>query len=325
MSTTILRKPYLHQFNIAEHVEYHKLAYPIFYEYQSVIQAPALLTAYHDKVTQEETIYKWIRRSEYTEKKAEADHARDGAYLGLEGIVRANLRSTNIKVRDAATHIDTLLESYGDLTHAGYDSETASIDSIVTRLLSPAYTASVSDLSLSPWVNELQMLNDVFKGYVDDTAQEELDKPTISPRTSRNETDFALRQITDHVTSLINLNGQATFDPLIAEFNRLTNHYNNLVQEHYGRLHAKIDITPALIAPIGLQPFAGKPVYVIPEVSLAVTDQEGVTTIVELVFTEDFTVSYQNNKAPGTAILTIHGIGKYTGDAVLRFNIGDPV
>jgi hypothetical protein len=321
MSTTILRKPDLGRYSIAEHVEYHKLACPMCFKYQEVIEAPALLTAYQGKVAQEETIYKWIRRSEYTERKAEADHARDGVFTSIFDLVHINMKNFDPEVRNAAFHVDNLLESYGDLTHAGYDSETASLDSIVARLLSQDYYTSVSALNLAQWIYELQRQNDLFKSYVTDTTEEQLSRPKISPRASRRETDLALRQITDHVTSLINLNGQSLFEPFAEEFNTLTNHYNTLVHEHYGRLHVKTDITPALIAPIDVQPFAGKPVYVIPEVSLTVTDREGRTTVVELVFTEDFTVSYRNNTGPGTATLIIHGAGKYTGEAVTTFNI----
>ena len=316
-----LNKPELHSYNNADHIEYHKLSYGICIKFATVIGAPAFLDAYGVKVTQEDSLYKWIRRSEYTEKKAEADHSRDGIYLGIAEIVRANLRHFDPSVRDSALHVYNLLENYGDLTHAGYDAETAGIDSVVTRLNSSAYLPAVQSLGLAPWVAELANLNALFKSYVDDTAQEQIDKPDIKPQTARRETDAALRQITRRVSALIDLNGGEDYAAFAGEFNVLTNHYNTLVHEHYGRLHAKTDISPAYIAPITVQPYTGKPVSVIPEVSIGKTDREGVEKIIELIFSQDFSVAYKNNVEPGTATLIIKGIGKYTGELVTTFNI----
>ncbi|MDR2472417.1 MAG: hypothetical protein LBD53_02475 [Tannerella sp.] len=98
-------------------------------------------------------------------------------------------------------------------------------------------------------------------------------------------------------------------------------HYNTLVNEHYGRIRARIDISPAIIAPVATQPCTGKPIFVIPEVSLRNVATDGSEKVIELIFSSDFTVGYKNNINPGTATLTIQGIGKYKGEIVTTFNI----
>jgi hypothetical protein len=321
MENNSLRKPDVSRYNNADHIEFHKTAYQICYKYASVISASDLITAYRNKVTQEEQIYKWIRSSEFTEKKIEADHGRDRLYSGILDIVHANLKHFNPSVRDSAQHVNNLLKNYHDLTHAGYDAETAGIESIVARLQSSEYSAAVQTLALTPWLNELTVQNNLFKSYVAGTEQEAVKKPDISPRTARQETDEALRKITGRVTALINLNGSASYAAFAEEFNVHVNHYNTLVHEHYGRLHAKTDITPASIAPVSVQPYTGKPVYVIPALTLRKVEKDGTETVVELRFSEDFTVAYKNNVDPGTATLIITGIGKYTGEIVTTFNI----
>jgi hypothetical protein len=316
-----LNEPDLHGYNSADHIEYHKQSSGICNEFGTVIDAPELLAGYNGKVAQEENIFKWIRRSEFTEKKAEADSKRDEVFMGVVGVVRANLRHFDPSIRDNALHVHNLLENYGDLTHAGYDAETAGIDSVVTRLDSEAYSFAVQNLGLAPCVAELANQNSLFKGYVEDTTQEQIDKPDISLQTVRRKTDEALRKITKRVSALIDLNGGDDYAAFAERFNVLTNHYNTLVRERYGRLHAKTDIAPANIAPIAMQPYTGKPVYVIPEVSISKTGKDGDKKIVELVFSEDFLVAYKNNVEPGTATLTIKGIGKYVGELVTTFNI----
>ncbi|MDR0413470.1 MAG: hypothetical protein LBH61_06710, partial [Dysgonamonadaceae bacterium] len=60
------------------------------------------------------------------------------------------------------------------------------------------------------------------------------------------------------------------------------------------------------------QVFAGVPVTVMPEVSY-----EGE----QLIFAEDYEVTYKDNHQPGTASLYVHGKGDYKGKSITRFNI----
>ncbi|MDR2139236.1 MAG: DUF6261 family protein [Tannerella sp.] len=321
MPDLFLRKPDTGHFSNADHIEYHKITYSECEAAGAVINAPDLMASYAAKVTQEDSIYKWMRKSEYTVKKLETDHERDRIYEGICGIVRVNLRHFDPAIRDNAVHVNNLLVNYGDVPHADYDAATASIDSIITRLNSPGYLPAVQNLGLAEWVTELASVNALFKSYVDDVTQEQSEKPGITSQTARRETDGALRRITDRVTALINLNGPALYTDFVEKFNVTVNHYNTLVHEHYGRLHAKTDITSAVIAPIDVQPCTGTQVYVIPTVSIVQKAKDGSETVVKLVFSEDFTVGYKNNVDPGTATLIITGIGKYTGKLVTTFNI----
>jgi hypothetical protein len=50
-------------------------------------------------------------------------------------------------------------------------------------------------------------------------------------------------------------------------------------------------------------------------------EKDGSTSMVKLVFTQDYQISYVNNVNPGTATILIAGIGKYTGNTDVRFNI----
>jgi hypothetical protein len=317
----ILRKPDLSHFTISDHLEYHKISYSICDKYGAIINAPELITGYSGKVTQEEHIYNWVRRSEYTAKKAGADNERDRLYTGITSLVRTQLKHFDPAIRNSAQHVHHLLGNYGDLRHAGYDAETAAIDSVVRQLNSPAYSLAVQALGIASWIAELANKNALFKSYADNMAQEQIDKPHITFRQSRRKTDEAFRRILNRITSLIELNGPDAYAVLAEELNIQTNHYNILVHERYGRLHVKTDIKLANIAPIEVQRYTGKPVYVIPAVSIIKVARDGSETVVELIFSEDFTVTYKNNVHPGTATLYVKGTGKYTGKIITTFNI----
>jgi hypothetical protein len=318
---TELKKADVGHYTNADHVEFHETTYDICDRNKNVIDAPVPLAVYLTKVTQEAKIYKWSRGSEFTAKKAEIDSNRDRTLSGITGLLHSFEKHFDPSIRDNAKHVLHLINNYHGLEHADYDAETAGIDSILEKLNSDDYILAVQALNLGPWLEELGRENTLFKSYAVDAEQEQVEKPDITPKAARRETDEALRVITRRVTALIDLNGPESYAAFVGEYNVHVNHYNTLVHEHYGRLHAKTDITDGEVDPIPVQPYTGKPVNVIPSVSVRKKAKDGTVTVVELVFSKDFTVGYRNNVEPGTATLYIDGIGKYTGQIIAIFNI----
>jgi hypothetical protein len=332
---TILRAPDVSHYNISEHLGFHKEANKISHKYitssRDAIKAilgpqligPEALVAAHDAaVKQEDDVYRWMRKSLYTTKKAETDVVRDGTVKNIDGIVRTNLKHFNPTLRDHAIRVKSLLDVYGHVTKADYAAETAAIDNLTARLRSADYQAAVSALALGSLVTQLETINALFKTYVGDTAQENITKPAIEPRAARRQADEALRRVAGFVTAMVVLMGGASgpLSGFVAEYNELVTHYNEIVREHYGRLHARTPLTPAVLDVIPPQPYTGQPIYVIPELTLTV-EREGRQETLHPQFSVDFTVSYRNNVGPGNAVLLVKGIGKYTGEITHTFNI----
>jgi hypothetical protein len=314
---TVLSKPALHDYRIANHLEFHKQSYLICKKSVTVVLMPDLIEAYQKAVEQEEYVFNWVRKSDFTKKKEQADRRRNKIYNGMTGLVRAVLKHFDPAMRNCANHVYNLVKNYGRITNDGYDAQTASVTSIINRLRSSDYAADVQTLGLLPWLDELEKCNEQFKVYVEETMREQINKPNVTTTVARRMTDSALRNITTRVTSQINLGNSDAFAGFAEEFNVLVKRYNTIQNEHLGRLHARIDIAPANIAKIDPQPFTGKPVFVIPQICLKTDD--GDTS--ELIFTEDFYTSYHNNVNPGTATVIITGTGRYNGKIVTTFNI----
>jgi hypothetical protein len=315
---SVLRKPRLHNYRNANHLEFHRQSYLVCLRHETEIQRPDLIHAYQEAVEQEEYVFNWMRRSEFTQKKRLADRRRDKTCAGLSGTVRVNLKHFDPAMRNYAGHVYNLLQNYGHLTNSGYDAQTAAIDSLIARLRGSDYAEAVQALGLRPWIDELENRNGRFKTCVEEVAREHIAKPDVNFTAARRTTDEALRRITTRITAQIDLDGATgPFAAFADEFNQLVRHYNTLLHEHLGRLHARIDLAPADIDTIEPQPFTGKPVFVIPAVSLRTDD--GSTG--ELLFTRDFTLAYRNNAAPGTATIIIRGAGAYTGEIITTFNI----
>jgi hypothetical protein len=278
---------------------------------------PDFIEAYHKAVEQEKYVFNWVRKSDFTKKKEQTDRCRDKTYNGMRGLVRVALKHFDPVMRNCATRVHNLFSNYGRLTNNGYDAQTASVTSVINRLRSSDYARDVQMLGLLPWLDELENYNEQFKMYVEATVQEQVNKPNVTTAEARRMTDDALRNITTRVTAQINLGNSDAFAGFAEEFNVLVKQYNSVLNEHLGRLHARIDIAPANIAKIDMQLFTGKPVFVIPQIFLKMND--GNTA--ELVFTEDFYTSYHNNVNPGTATVIITGKGRYKGKIITTFNI----
>ena len=321
MSKTVLLRANLTRYSTANHAEFNLLGSGIFEKYSASFDSSPLITKYVNASATEITIYKWTRRSKFTDKKENADNQRDNLYSGITGTVKTNLRHFDPQVQEAAKEIDFLLDDYGNIQHMNYDAETLAIDSIILRLRSESYAAASSLLALTPWINQLEIVNNQFKEYAADTAAEESGKPDISPKDARKNTDNCLHDVVNRAESLININGKEGFIPFIEEYNTLVKHFNTISQEHYGRIHARTDINGAAITSIPPQQFTGQPVFVIPTVKLNVIQPDGSEKSVELIFNTDFTVSYTHNTKPGMATLTVHGIKKYKGQVVTSFDI----
>jgi hypothetical protein len=319
--TSDLRKPMVERYNNADHIEFHETTYRIFFRNATVIDAPTLIPIYLEKVRQEDTIYKWLRKSEFTAKKVEADRIRDNAYEAIVSIIHNDTKDSDPTIRDHAKHLANLVDNYGNVSLMDYDGATAAIDNVVERLVSDDYKPSLQALEILQRVLKLDSLNTDFKMLVEKAEKEQVDKPNLSPKAARRETDAAMRAITTRIGSNIDLKGITTFTKLIKEFNTHVDHYNTLVQEHYGRMHVRTDITGAVIADIEAQAYTGNPVVVLPSVKLLKTEKDGTTTLIDLFFAQDFTLGYRDNINPGMATVIVSGIGEYVGDVSTTFKI----
>ena len=262
-----------------------------------------------------------MRRSSYTKKKQEVDDERDELFVWISSSVRLNLKHFDPSIREAALLVNNMLISYENVTQMNYDAETATIDSIISRSRNSSYAPAFQLMDLVPWVNLLEVKNNKFKEYAEDASLEKQSKPDISQKEARKLTDKALSRITDRVEAIAIFDGYEAVAGFAVEFNSLVKHYNTLVHEHYGRTHTQVDITVAEVAPIAPQAFVGKPIPVIPELLIREVDSNGVESVTELVFSEDFTLTYRDNTNPGLATIIISGAGKYKGERIVTFNI----
>jgi hypothetical protein len=95
------------------------------------------------------------------------------------------------------------------------------------------------------------------------------------------------------------------------------NEMNDIRRTYISRLPTPLTEAHTSVAPIPEQVYTGKQLTPLPRVFHKAHEAE----LRELVFAQDFTVTYKNNMDVGEAKLSIHGKGKYTGRYDTTFHI----
>ena len=264
----ILKKPTVGHYSNVLHFEFNRTASGLFEKHAAAIGAPQLIDDHRDSVEQERKVLNWVRLSILTDAKRDTDRKRQDAYIMLGGIVRPNLKHFDPVVRDAALQIYNIMAPRGYIREMGYDAKTACIDGVVKLLRDERCQPAVELLGLQTCINEIDTLNNEFKEQAEAVAQEIIKRPQITVREARQNTDFSLREVTGRVDALVLINGEGQLGHFASEYNVLVRHYNRSLNEHLGRLHARRDISDAVIAPIDPQYYTGKAITLIPEVTL---------------------------------------------------------
>jgi hypothetical protein len=192
-------------------------------------------------VEKEDLCYKVIRKSDLSEAKENADHARDAVIIGINEAVRTALRHFDPAVSEAAKRLKIVLDAYntpGALTSLPYDAETVSVANLLQEF-DGKYLADVQATGLTPWVAELRARNDEFDRLAKAYNEQQAAKPPFRMKDARNETDEAYRNIMLVINALIVMEGETAYVPFVTELNELIKHYSNLIAQHRGRNRAK--------------------------------------------------------------------------------------
>ncbi|MDR1675936.1 MAG: DUF6261 family protein [Tannerella sp.] len=266
-----------------------------------------LLTPFFDLLTLEGQLVDAVRGSVYTEELAEADRRVDRDVAGINAAVASALHHFDPALVAAAKYVEIRLKSFhGEIEKKAYEEESAAVKILVTDLQGE-YAEQVAILSLGPWVAELAAAQEDFERIFLLRSDKRATQPKERLRDVRKQIDAVYRQIVDRIDAYTLLNGDSVTGLFIEHLNDEITYFN----EHDHR-HARKDIDHAVVASIPDQPWKGKPVIVLPEVTY-----EGK----ELVFTKDYELSYHDNSRPGTAAVHIHGKGAFKGTKTVSFNI----
>jgi hypothetical protein len=192
-------------------------------------------------VDKEDLCYKVIGKSDISSTKEEIDQERDELVIGIRDLLKSSSHHFDENVRKAANRMKLVYDKYNRPTAINllpYDAETVAI----TNLLQELETKHMQDMEIvgvKNWVLQLKVKNDEFEQLTLSYNEQQSEKPTFTMAEARKDTDLAYKDVVKAVEGLLVLEkNEPEFVAFAKELNTYIKHYNDLVAQHRGRLHA---------------------------------------------------------------------------------------
>jgi hypothetical protein len=193
-------------------------------------------------IEKEDTCYKVVRKSDFSRLKEESDHARDDIVAGIKNHLKSRHKHFDLAVCEATNRLMIVFDNYDNptpLIHLPYDAETIAINNMLQELESEKHASDVDITGLGEWLIELRSRNNAFNQLVIAYNEQQSEKPLFRPKNARKETDEVYKNIVYVINALMIMEGEEAYSPFVIELNTLVKHYNDLLMQHLGRVHAK--------------------------------------------------------------------------------------
>jgi hypothetical protein len=257
-----------------------------------------------------------MHRSDYTKRIVEAAHHVDRTLVGMRGMIVATLHHFSPVAVEAAQSLYNRFASFGNIVRKSYEEEVLDVDLLIADLQSDEYAEKVSAAGLSPWLSELRNAEAAFKQLLELRSVESSRKPQERLKDIRRDANAVYHRMTGRINAAAMLDDAAgTYDVFIAQLNAEITYFNNHTH-HRARRNLGAG-NACTVDPVAPQTYTGKAITPVPAAYYREADRPAV----ELVFAEDFSVTYKNNVNAGTADLILHGKGAYRGQKKITFAI----
>jgi len=188
-------------------------------------------TAWLPLYEKEDTALKKIVKSAITAQLHKADKERDDMYTGMVETNTTALKHFNANVRDAATRLKILFDTYGNVTKLPLNDETSSIYNILQEL-EGKYTADAVTVGISGWAAELKTRNNTFSELMTQRFDETAHQTDIVLKDARAEVDAAYFEMRERINALAVVNGLTAYEEFIRTMNAIIAKYNSRAGRH---------------------------------------------------------------------------------------------
>jgi hypothetical protein len=247
------------------------------------------------------------RASARTREIMALDKTRDAAFREIKAITKAALKSVVPAAATAADKIMLILKPMWNISGEPLASQTAQMEIFLERAAAEADAFATLGLTAVLTVVDTATahLKRLYGERLDEMSALEGPSATAVSKDVVVAYDDFCTAVEVVLSALPSADVQLVFDEM-----------NELRRKYIAHQPRPLTGKNIFVAPIPNQVYTGKHLTPLPLVSVQ-TD----AGLRELVFAEDFTVSYRNNVDVGEAKLLIHGKGKYAGTCIARFHI----
>ena len=237
-----IKKIHFHLLQNEEHAGFHPYVSEYITEDGNVSSRVQLQMSDHKlKLGIEKSVLDLIQKNSYTKRVSEADQARDKPIRGFFKVVKGLLNHFNPAMAQAAYKVNLINENFSDITRLSDDKQTQAFDSYMTAIDSAS--ADIAMLGLMDWVTEMKATQLAFLEVVKSRNTEKDDKPSISMKQARLDTETAYDALVDRINAYITIEGDALYAPLVTKINGRIDQYTTAVAMRKG--HTKNDDTAA--------------------------------------------------------------------------------
>ncbi|MDR3132762.1 MAG: DUF6261 family protein [Prevotellaceae bacterium] len=280
----------------------------------------ALYAIYKPLYDDELTALDAILKSRFTAVIKSLDRERNMLCRGFGRQVKSYFLHFDPARRKAAQRLDIIVKHYGGIAYKPLNDKTAAITDLYSELQKPENAEAVTALGLGEWLEKLADANRRLAEMMRNRFDEAAKRPDIHMRSVRQQVDRLFREILRQLEALVCIQGEGANRAFLAELNVMAGDYKLALAQEAGRRHPVKDLGAGghtVITLAKTYPYTGKPITPIPTVYY---HSEGKPSA-ELVFAEDFTLTYRNNIHDGMADVIVHGKGNYKGKNMATFNI----
>jgi hypothetical protein len=250
------------------------------------------------------------RRSTLTPQIDALDKRRDADFREIRRTAKAAQKSAVAATAAAGTVLMELLRPIWGISKEPLMSQTVQLSIFFDRIAAdPAAGAAVTTLGLAPVLADLTGANIKLK----DLYNARLDEMSALDGHSASDNSKGVIMLYDSFCMAIEI---TLFAQPSDDLQTIFNEMNDLRRKYISRLPIRLTGALTSVAFIPEQIYTGEPLLPLPRVFYQDGDE-----LRELVFAQDFTVTYRHNVDVGEARLLVHGKGRYTGTYVTTFHI----
>ena len=191
-------------------------------------QTSPLVTALDTALKQEDENLKISRKSLLTDDIAEADTKRDSLYSGYKRAVKSYLDFPDTDLADAAKILWQHIKDYGIDPQMQLDKETGLLTNFISDLQGK-YAEQVATLSLTPFIERLDMANAQVMTFTTQRTEERMGIENGALKASRTASDNAYRSLVKMVNALALVEGETDYTDFIDYVNTEIAHYKQEV------------------------------------------------------------------------------------------------
>jgi hypothetical protein len=253
------------------------------------------------------------RASELTIQINAKDKQRDSLFAEIKRVSRTGQQSSLPHIAAAGIKLVDFLTPFWDISREPMMSQTVQVRQVALRYgVDPMLASAAVTLGIDVQFQELFTANNDLQNLYDARLLEmaQIDGPSAS--SIKSDVVKAYNGFCIAVEITLSATPTEGLQLLFSEMNEIRRKY-------ISHLPTVLDNAHTSVAPVAEQIYTGRHITPLPQVFYQPDSGE----LRELIFAEDFTVTYRNNVKVGEAKILIHGKGKYTGRYESVFHIID--